>query len=133
MIRGDLSNEVPPRVLVTLDAVTIPEVQVTKVLGIIPKVHNTFRWDVQFLAYLWHWTGRNGANLELAVIGDEYDPAEVEDSLDAYGTNPFRWVTAYESVQQIVDQLPYRMDLIGVVDTPERMARYGTWGIELEK
>ena len=53
------------------------------------------------------------------------------DILDNMGTNPFRYFTAYESVGHLVAELPYRPEVVGVLDKPERLLRYGHWGLDI--
>jgi hypothetical protein len=37
------------------------------------------------------------------------------------------------TTQELVDDLPYRVNLKGVIDIPTRLGRYGSWGIELNR
>jgi hypothetical protein len=52
------------------------------------------------------------------------------DKLDRMGTNPFRYFTSYESIEHLVSELPYRPEVVGVLDLPSRMLRYGHWGLD---
>ena len=123
MKHGDISNELPKRMLVTTDVIMDVEISVKKKLLIIPtvKVNKKFRRDV--LSYLYIYTSRMGVTLELVSYElDEENLSEAMDSLDKVGTNPFRYFTAYESVNHLVNELPYRPEVLGVVETraPER-------------
>ena len=53
--------------------------------------------------------------------------------LDKVGTNPFRYWTSYGSVNQLVKELPYRPEVIGVVDVQSRILRYGHWGMDVSE
>ena len=69
----------------------------------------------------------NGFILELAGFGfsqDEMD--EFMDDLDNLGTNPFRYAKAYKVVADLVAELPYRNELVCVIDIPPRALRYGS-------
>jgi hypothetical protein len=53
------------------------------------------------------------------------------DKLDRRGGNPFNYAELYTDMDDFIAEIPYRNNLKGVVDLPERVARYGSWGIEL--
>ena len=129
MKHWDISNELPKRMLVTTDVIMDVEISVKKKLLIIPtvKVNKKFRRDV--LSYLYIYTSRMGVTLELVSYElDEQNLSEAMDSLDKVGTNPFRYFTAYESVNHLVNELPYRPEVLGVVDVDSRLLQYGRWG-----
>lgn len=129
MKHGDISNELPKRMLVTSDVIMDVEVSVKKKLLIIPtvKINKKFRRDI--LSYLYIYTSRVGVTLELVSYElDEQNLSEAMDSLDNMGTNPFRYFTAYESVNHLVNELPYRPEVLGVVDVDSRLLHYGRWG-----
>lgn len=129
MKHGDISNELPKRMLVTTDVIMDVEISVKKKLLIIPtiKINKNFRRDV--LSYLYIYTSRVGVTLELVSYDlDEQNLSEAMDSLDKVGTNPFRYFTAYESVNHLVNELPYRPEVLGVVDVDSRLLQYGRWG-----
>jgi hypothetical protein len=52
--------------------------------------------------------------------------------LDSRGGNPFNYAELYDNLDHLITELPYRANLKGVVDLSERVARYGSWGIELQ-
>lgn len=129
MKNGDISNELPKRMLVTTDIIMDVEINIKKKLLIIPtvKIEKKFRRDA--LSYLYIFTTRAGFTLELISydLGDD-DLQEVMDMLDNMGTNPFRYYTAYESDKHLLSELPYRPEVVGVVDVDSRLLRYGHWG-----
>lgn len=129
MRKGDISNELPKRILVTTDIIMDVEINIKKKLLIIPtvKIQKKFRRDA--LSYLYIFTTRAGFTLELVSfdLGDA-DLQEVMDMLDNLGTNPFRYYTAYESDKHLLSELPYRPEVVGVVDVDSRLLRYGHWG-----
>lgn len=129
MQKGDISNELPKRMLVTTDIIMDVEINIKKKLLIIPtvKIEKKFKRDA--LSYLYIFTTRAGFTLELVSfdLRDE-DLAEVMDLLDNRGTNPFRYYTAYESDKHLLSELPYRPEVVGVVDVDSRLLRYGHWG-----
>ena len=133
MKNGDISNEVPPRFVVTLDVVSTAETITKKVLGVKLKSETTFTWNMRELASLWRFSENVGVTYELASFGFDQEYMDTAfDSLTNRGTNPFNYVVAYSDVQELVDELPFRRDVRGVIDVPERLARYGSWGIDME-
>jgi hypothetical protein len=130
---GDISNETPPRVFVTLDVVSTPKVEMVKVLGLIPKAEVSFEWDMRRLQQIWNITNKYGLIAELVAFN--YSQEEVDkmlDQLDEQGINPFNYGMAFKDTDSLVEQLPYRFNVRGVVDVSEKVARYGSWGIEID-
>jgi hypothetical protein len=134
MKNGDISNDVPPRFIVSLDVVsTFEEVTTKKSWLSASKTTNVIKWDMMTLAFLWNYSSRVGVSFELA--GFEFDQDELDtyyDNLSNRGTNPFTYVVAYTDVQELVHELPFRRDVRGVIALPSQVARFGSWGIELE-
>lgn len=129
MKNGDISNELPKRIIVTTDVIMDVEVSVKRRLLLLPsvKMKKTFRRDA--LSYLYIYTTRVGHTLELISYEfDDEDMSEIINELDKAGTNPFRYYSAYESVNHLVNELPYRPEVVAVVDVESRLLRYGKWG-----
>jgi len=76
-------------------------------------------------------------SVELAGIEesglDKSDLDHLMEILDRRGGNPFNFAQLYITTQELVDDLPYRVNLKGVIDIPPRLGRYGSWGIELNR
>lgn len=134
MRNGDISNELPRRILVVSDIFLTVELTVKKRLKIfpVPKVDKKIRRDI--LSYLYLYTTKQGVTLELVSydLSDD-DLSQTVDMLDSMGTNPFRYFSAYESVNHLVSELPYRPEVVGVLDIPTRLLRYGHWGLDFNK
>ena len=131
MLKGDISNELPQRVLVVADVFLNVDIEVTKRFKVFPvqKVNKTVRREL--LSSLYLTTTRRGITLELISFDlSEEQLSEVIDFLDSKGTNPFRYFNSYGSIDQLVGQLPYRPEVVGVLDTPNRLLRYGHWGLD---
>lgn len=132
MRKGDISNELPKRVLVNSDIFTDTEVQIKKKFKILPapKVKKKLRRDI--LSYLYLYTTNRGVTLELVSYDmDDETLGKFIDDLDKLGTNPFRYWTSYSSVNHLVAELPYRPEVLGVVDIQSRLLRYGHWGMDV--
>jgi hypothetical protein len=131
MKNGDISNELPKRILVTTDAFSIVESTVTKRFKVIPKVNKELKIRQDILSRFYLFTTRQGVTLELISYSiNDADLQELLLTLDAMGTNPFRYARAYESIESVVKDLPYRPDVIGVIDLPKNLLRYGHWGMD---
>lgn len=137
MIGGDISNESPPRIIVTVDVVAISELVESKRL-LRGKVMERKVTSLNNLALsrLWKVSNQYGLSVELAGFEDDLWTQEHLDKLmarlDSRGGNPFNYAELYEDIPNFVSELPYRSNLKGVVDLQERVARYGSWGIELD-
>jgi hypothetical protein len=131
MQKGDISNELPQRVLVVADVFLNVDVAVTKRFKVFPvrTVNKTVRREL--LSSLYLTTTRRGITLELISFDlSEEQLSEVIDFLDSKGTNPFRYFMSYGSIDELVRELPYRPEVVGVLDTPNRLLRYGHWGLD---
>jgi len=124
---GDISNELPMRVAVSLDCLLIRETKFNKVLGIsVPYVETNY--SRQALSHFWRFRDKHGYVLELVGFGkSQSDMDRVLEDLDNLGTNPFNYAKAYNVVADLVAELPYRPELKHVIDIPDRALRYGHW------
>jgi hypothetical protein len=128
---GDISNEVPLRVVVTLDCIIDRSPTVKKVLGI-PVFGEESQYNRQSLSLFWRFAEKHGYTLELVGFGySKKEMEEVFEDLNNLGTNPFNYVNRYNSVADLVGELPYRPELKGVVDIPSRGLRYGSKYLEM--
>jgi len=131
MKNGDISNELPKRIIVLSDVFLQTELKVTKRFKILPVVKTDTNVNRQTLSQLYIYTTRKGVTLELASFDmDEEELGEFMDKLDNMGTNPFRYYSSYESVNHLVAELPYRPEVVGVLDIQSRQLRYGHWGLD---
>jgi hypothetical protein len=87
------------------------------------------------LSELWTVSNKYGLSVELAGFANEMWTQGHLDSfmerLERRGGNPFNYAELYSDINEFISELPYRTNLKGVVDLRERIARYGSWGIEL--
>lgn len=131
MYKGDISNDMPKRVLIAEDLVIVKHPRIEKVLGIIPKVRYDIVYDRIFLNKLYQYTTQHGITLELISFEhDEAELAEIYDELDRAGVNPFRGYSYYKSPKKLVSDLPFRPEVIGVID-PDHQLMYGRWGMDI--
>lgn len=123
---GDISNEVPPRIVVVLDCIVDKKPNVRKFLGI-PIIEEEITYNRQSLSMFWRISQKYGYVLELAGLGySKKEMKSIQEDLDNLGTNPFNYYTAYRTVSDLVREIPYRPELAGVVDVPDRALRYGS-------
>jgi len=132
---GDISNERPSRVVVTLDCILDRKPSVKKALGgLISIPDEEITYSRQSLAYFWHFSEKNEFILELAGFGyTRKDMKQVQEDLDNLGTNPFNYYSSYRVVADLVGELPYRPEVKHVIDIPERALRYGARFLDMGK
>jgi hypothetical protein len=135
MKNGDISNETSPRIIVLAEVVASLEEIVERKLLSTKTSYRVQKISNEAVAQLWLLGNRYGVSIELAGFEDEHWSEEllqnIMDRLDRRGGNPFNYAQMYLSPTDLVDELPYRTNFKGVVDIPTRVARYGSWGVEL--
>ena len=134
---GDISNETPFRIIVLADVVAeTAEVTERKLLTKTTslKVKNINKTAVY---QLWMLGNKYGLAIELAGVEESGWTQEsldrVMEILERRGGNPFNVAVLYSTTQELVDDLPYRINLKGVVDLENRNALYGSWGVDLNR
>jgi hypothetical protein len=143
VINGDISNETPPRLIVVVDAVIVSiEVEedttpaLKKLFSKAPSPARKIKWNRMALSHLWKVADTFGLAVELAGFEEDgwtqKDLDKIMYKLDARGGNPFNYCQVYDDFHELVDELPYRGNLKGVVDQPGQVARYGSWGLDLQ-
>ena len=135
MINGDISNETSPRLIVNIDAVAESEVTDKRGLFKTSQERTAPKLKAMELSHLWNLSNKYGLSVELAAFESELWTQKILDSfmerLDRRGANPFNYAELYPDVDEFLKDMPYRANLKGVVDIPGRVARYGSFGIEL--
>ena len=133
---GDISNETPPRIIVVIDVVAQSEIEETRKFLKSSTSRKVTKLNNPALSQLWILANRYGLSVELAGFETESwsqeDLDTVMDKLDRRGGNPFNYAELYTDIDDFISELPYRNNLKGVIDLQGRVARYGSWGIELQ-
>ena len=133
---GDISNETPRRLIVVIDTIIKSEV-IEKKRVLLPTTEERKINSIDHLAlsHLWTVANKYGMSIELAAfetdLWTEVLVTQIMEKLDKRGTNPFNYSEVYSDINDFIDELPYRPNLVGIVDVPGRVARYGSKGIEL--
>jgi len=131
MKNNDISNALPQRVLVTADVITDEYASEKKVLKFIPVKQTKREYNRLVLSHLYLVSLNKGITMELvSFTHSEEQMTNLMIYLDKFGTNPFRYGSSYKSVDDLVKELPYRPEVIGVIDIPSRLLRYGRWGMD---
>jgi hypothetical protein len=135
MRNGDISNETPPRIIVNVDVVCESTLEEERKLFRGKPVRKYKTLNNQALSQLWLISTRYGLSVELMAFEDDHWTQEqldvLIDRLERRGGNPFNYAEVYTDIDDFISDLPYRNNLKGVIDLRERVARYGSWGIEL--
>jgi hypothetical protein len=136
LIKGDISNETSPRIIVVIDVVANSYLKESRKLIRSGFVRELSGLNNQSLSHIWNLSNKFGLSVELAGFSNQYWTEEilekVMDKLERRGGNPFNYAEIYDGIDELIQELPYRTNLKGVVDLKENVARYGSYGIELE-
>ena len=133
---GDISNVSSPQVIVTSDVIIKLVEEETGVLLFKKTNYKIGEINVLNANKLWIVSTNYGLSLELAGFEDQgWSESLLEktfEKLERRVVNPFNYHQLYESVDELVSLLPYRPNLKGVIDLSERVARYGSAGVEID-
>jgi hypothetical protein len=136
MLGGDISNETSPRIIVVVDVVANSFIQDTRKLMRTAQERVFSSLNNPALSHLWNISNKFGLSVELAGFENELWTEEllekIMDKLERRGGNPFNYSELYTDIDDFISELPYRSNLKGVIDLRERVARYGSAGLELE-
>ena len=131
MRKGDISNDLPKRIVVIADTFLDYDVKISKKFKVFPVSSKEVKYNRSILSRLYVFAQNIGYTMELASFSlNEEELQTLVNKLDKMGTNPFRYFTSYESIEHLVSELPYRPEVVGVLDLPSRMLRYGHWGLD---
>lgn len=134
MRKGDISNDLPKRVIVLADSFMSLEVKTTKRRFRKAVEDKQVTFNRTMLSRLYVFAQNMEYTLELGSYSLKEEELELlVENLDKMGTNPFRYFTYYGSVEKLVAELPYRPEVVGVLDIPERLLRYGHWGLDFTR
>ena len=130
---GDISNAIPGRIIVTYDYVTYDSPRPKKVLGIVVGTAHERQVSSATLSLLSRLTAKVDARLELVVFDtDDAGADQVLAEIDKRSWQPFNYARGYDSAMALVSDLPYRPEVLGVIDVAERMPAYGSYGISMD-
>jgi hypothetical protein len=136
MLNGDISNETSPRIIVVVDVVANTYIKESRKMIRTGQERVFSSLNNVALSHLWNVSSKFGLSVELAGFANDLWTEElldkIMDKLERRGGNPFNYSEVYENIDDFIGELPYRSNLKGVIDLKERVARYGSAGIELE-
>jgi len=133
---GDISNETSPKIVVVIDVVgTVVTEEVNKGFLRKEQIQRVKTIDLKNVSQLWNLGNKYGLSIELAAFASDgwtqETLEEVMEKLERRVSNPFNYAEVYADIEELISVLPYRANLKGVVDVQERVARYGSYGVEL--
>jgi len=133
---GDISNETSPKIVVVIDVVgTVVTEEVNKGFLRKEQIQRVKTIDLKNVSQLWNLGNKYGLSIELAAFASDGWTQEmleeVMEKLERRVSNPFNYAEVYADIEELISVLPYRANLKGVVDVQERVARYGSYGVEL--
>jgi hypothetical protein len=129
---GDISNDTPGRVIATIDCFIDKEIVERRTLGLFKRAEIEYQYNRAYISRLWHFSANSGVVLELAGFGYSQESMDqVLEDLNNLGTNPFGYAKAFADIDELIAELPYRPELIGVVDIPGNALRYGSKYIDI--
>ena len=138
MMGNDLDNKPTPRYYVMAEVVFDRFEEKQEVVEGRFFKHTTQRTFVTWvpnmtaMSELWKFAGNHAIRLELVFLGDlVQDAPELWDALDKATSNPFNDWHAFEHEGKVISILPYRPDLLGVIDIPQRATMYGGKGMTM--
>lgn len=136
LINGDISNESPRRIIVNIDVVAESDIETQKKFLSTTTSRKILNLNRTALSAIWLRADRFGLSVELAAFAsDNWTQDDLDNlmgKLERRGTNPFNYAELYEDIEEFIEDIPYRNNLQGVVDIRSRVARYGSYGIEIE-
>lgn len=132
MQNNDLSNELTKRVLIIEDTFAKVHIKVSTKVKFIKTTEKTVDLNKAMLSRLYLFAQKSGVTLELISFTRTSEELEsFAETLEEMGTNPFRYTTSYDDPQDLVAELPYRPEVLGVVDIKARSFMYGHWGMDM--
>jgi hypothetical protein len=135
MKNGDISNVSSPQVICVTDVVVSLVQEETR--SFLSKKITSKVGSVEGLNAnkLWIMSNNYGISLEMAGFADQGWTEELLEKafekLERRVVNPFNYWQLYEDPEELVIGLPYRPNLKAVIDIPDRVARYGSAGVEI--
>lgn len=132
---GDIDNVSSPQVICVTDVIVPLKTEEER--GFLSRKTKMVLGDIDVLAAnkLWILSNNYALSLELVGFATEGWTEELLDKaferLERRVVNPFNYWELYEDVDELIGVLPYRPNLKGVIDRPDRVARYGSAGVEL--
>ena len=132
---GDISNVSSPQIICVTDVVVSLVQEETK--SFLSKKTTSKVGNIEGLNAnkLWIMSNNYGISLEMAGFADQGWTEELLEKafekLERRVVNPFNYWQLYEDPEELVIGLPYRPNLKAVIDIPDRVARYGSAGVEI--
>lgn len=134
---GDIDNVSSPQVISTTDVVIQLLSEESGALFLKKTTYKLGEINMLAANKLWRASTKFGISLELAGFEDQGWTEELLDKaferLERRVVNPFNYYQLYSDVNELVGMIPYRPNLKAIIDIPDRVARYGSAGVEIDR
>lgn len=136
---GNLDNRPVPRVLVHLDVFSKAPKPVEPAFTLREKISRFLRpvlpqervADPLVLSGLWRWADTRNVVLEAFAYGmEDREVQSYLDELEVHQQHPFRTGLGFKNEGVLSVELPFRREVVGVCDVPERGMSYGSWWLD---
>ena len=134
MYKGDISNDVPKRILIVADVFTQTTTIESRNKLFLKKTKHIRNFNRGLLSKLYLLANISPFTFEMVSFGMSDEDLTVSfNNLEREGTNPFRYCKSYDDVKALVKDLPFRPEVSFVVDIPTRKGMYGHWGLDVSE
>lgn len=131
---GDISNGTPPKFLVSLDLVVTQETVITKKFLRKPEEKIETTIDPVVLNALFRFANNTSCSLDVFGIGiSQKEMNDLLEEMESKVVNPFRYGVVYKTLNELLRSIPYRVDVMGVMDLPGNALRYGSKFYDISK
>lgn len=126
---GDISNGVPPRVMVHLSAIFDRTPGIKKVLKFLTVPDTTYEVNMASLSYVNRWRDKGGIVFEAFTYEDDDWPGdELWEELDEQFSHPFNRYMSFRDTENMSSFLAFSPDVQHVLD-PLHPMRFGSKSI----
>ena len=133
MERGDLSNAVTPRWMVTLDLLTGENVPTKRRFKSWAEAASRTEVDKSIFGTLWRLSNKVSVSFEVICFDRPLEFAEaLEDQFSRKGLVNLLQINCYNSPESLMSMLPFRPDVQAVLDIQSRTWFWGKYAYSVD-